>query len=308
MAKSGFFNKKFIIISISVIALIALIVGLVLIFRPRVDLNAPYNDTYSLVYDEDYNYILQENSRISQIVSGLDGVESENYSSVKQAFQNFEVLVDVLNSQNTFLLDNLLFTEDKDENMLEIQQNLSQSRDNLTQKIDDCKQYIDQYLSNSAIQNYPDNDALFIRVNNYYSIYTNFLSNLGEYYSYVSNIVENYLIDNFAINPLTKYNLKSLYLWANRICQNYLSSDIDHQVASVSIEDLKNFSDSIACDSTTYVLNIDSYDQLLSNFNVLNFDEIINSLANATFDEYVSSLEGGASQSALILKNQYYLI
>ena len=308
MLKSGMFNKKFIITTISILVIIAIVVGCIFIFRPKVDLDAPYNDTYSLVYNEDYNYVITQNTNIYETISKLTDVSSENYQSTRQTFSDLNTLMQIINKNNLFILENLLFTEDKDGHMLSLQQNLSKARDDMSNKIEDCKNYINQYLTESAINQYPDDDATFRYVQNYYTYYINFAKSLTSYYKLLADIVANYLIDTFAINPLTKYNIKSLNYWADSICQYYSTLEVAQNTLSTSIKNLAQFENSIILDGKTYIQNTSYYDELLSNFTVLDFNNVIDNLAKNTFDDYISSLEGEVSTSAEILKNNYFLV
>ncbi len=308
MSKSGLFNKKFIIIAISILVIIAIVVGCVFIFRPKVDLSAPYNDTYSLVYDEDYNYVIERDEAVYDTLSSLTNVSGEDYQSTVQAFRDINILIQTITDNNTFILENLLFTEDKDGNMLALQQDLSETRDDITDKIEDCKNYIDQYLTNSAIDQYPDDDATFRYVQNYYTYYISFATSLTSYYKLLADVVENYLVDTFAINPLTKYNIKSLNYWADSICQYYSTLEVEQSTLSSSIENLVRFENSIILDDKTYIQNTSDYDELLSNFSVLDFNSVIDNLAKNTFDDYIASLEGELSTSAETLKNNYFLV
>ena len=308
MSKSGLFNKKFIIIAISILVIIAIVVGCVFIFRPKVDLSAPYNDTYSLVYDEDYNYVIERDEAVYDTLSSLTNVSSEDYQSTVQSFRDINILIQTITDNNTFILENLLFTEDKDGNMLALQQDLSETRDDITDKIEDCKNYIDQYLTDSAINQYPDDDATFRYVQNYYTYYISFATSLTSYYRLLSDVVENYLVDTFAINPLTKYNIKSLNYWADSICQYYSTLEVEQSTLSSSIENLVRFENSIILDDKTYIQNTSDYDELLSNFSVLDFNSVIDNLAKNTFDDYIASLEGELSTSAETLKNNYFLV
>ncbi len=308
MSKSGLFNKKFIIIAISILVIIAIVVGCVFIFKPKVDLSAPYNDTYSLVYDEDYNYVIERDEAVYDTLSDLTNVSSEDYQSTVQAFRDINTLIQTITDNNTFILENLLFTEDKDGNMLALQQDLSETRDDITDKIEDCKNYIDQYLTDSAINQYPDDDATFRYVQNYYTYYISFATSLTSYYRLLADVVENYLVDTFAINPLTKYNIKSLNYWADSICQYYSTMEVEQSTLSSSIENLVRFENSIILDDKTYIQNTSDYDELLSNFSVLDFNSVIDNLAKNTFDDYIASLEGELSTSAETLKNNYFLV
>ena len=308
MSKSGLFNKKFIIIAISILVIIAIVVGCVFIFKPKVDLSAPYNDTYSLVYDEDYNYVIERDEAVYDTLSDLTNVSSEDYQSTVQAFRDINTIIQTITDNNTFILGNLLFTEDKDGNMLTLQQDLSETRDDITDKIEDCKNYIDQYLTDSAINQYPDDDATFRYVQNYYTYYISFATSLTSYYKLLADVVENYLVDTFAINPLTKYNIKSLNYWADSICQYYSTLEVEQSTLSSSIENLVRFENSIILDDKTYIQNTSDYDELLSNFSVLDFNSVIDNLAKNTFDDYIASLEGELSTSAETLKNNYFLV
>ena len=308
MSKSGLFNKKFIIIAISILVIIAIVVGCVFIFRPKVDLSAPYNDTYSLVYDEDYNYVIERDEAVYDTLSSLTNVSSEDYQSTVQSFRDINILIQTITDNNTFILENLLFTEDKDGNMLALQQDLSETRDDITDKIEDCKNYIDQYLTDSAINQYPDDDATFRYVQNYYTYYISFATSLTSYYRLLADVVENYLVDTFAINPLTKYNIKSLNYWADSVCQYYSTLEVEQSTLSSSIENLVRFENSIILDDKTYIQNTSDYDELLSNFSVLDFNSVIDNLAKNTFDDYIASLEGELSTSAETLKNNYFLV
>ncbi len=308
VAKSGFFNKKFIVIAISILLIVAIAVGCYFIFKPRVDLDAPYNDTYSLVHNDDFNYVINQNFNVYNALQDLTNVSSENYQTVKQTFKDLNMVIQTVLSQNNFLLENLLFTQDKDGNMLSLQREISEMKEIILKSSADCKTYINQYLTQSAIQKYPDDNAIFRYVQNYYKYYINFSSNLTKYYKLISDITTNYLIDTFTINPLTKYNIKSLYYWANAICINYSTLDIEQNTLSTAIGHLTDFNNSIILNDSTYIKNSDFYDALFSNFLILNFDDIINNLSKNTFDDYISSLDGEQKTSAVALKNNYYLV
>ncbi len=308
MSKSGFFNKKFIIITLSVLLVIAIVVACILLFRPKVDLKAPYDDTYSLVYDEDFNYVIEQNKNIYEIMDSLTNVESENYGTVKQTFSDINSLSDSILSQKEFLLENLLFTEDKDGEMLDLQKSVSKKRDELSQNIEDCKTYIDQYLTDEATSKYPDDDATFGYIQNYYGYYTTFSLNLTNYFKLISDVFENYLVDTFTVNPLSKAYLKSLTYWVDKLCDNYTNPDIDKQALTLATQKAMKFERAIKLDDKTYFENTKYYDGLLLNFGKLDFNAIIDNLAKNTFDEYIATLQGEQNASALALKNNFYLV
>ncbi len=308
MSKSGFFNKKFILITLSILVIIAIVVGFIFLFRPKVDLNAPYDDTYSLVNNEDFNYVVEQNENIYQIINTLTDASSESYGTIKQSFYDINTINSIILQQKQFLLENLLFTEDKDNNMLELQKNISKKRDELSQNIEDCKAYIDQYLTNSAVEIYPNDDATFNYIVNYYDYYTTFSLNLTSYFKLISDVFDNYLIDTFTVNPLSKANLKSLMYWAEKICDNYVNSDIEKNALTQATSHVVDFENSLVLDDATYFENTAYYDELLSNFDVLSFNDIIDNLAKNTFDEYIASLQGEQNTSAYALKNNFYFV
>ena len=309
MSKSGFFNKKFIIIAISIILVIAIVVGCVFLFSPKVDLDAPYNDTYSVTQSDDYSYMFNKNQYVCTVLGELNGVENENFDSVVQAFFDINTTLQLLSYQNEFLLKNLLFTQDKDSKMLKLQQDISNKRKDIEEIMQNSKVYIEQYLTSEAIATYPDDNATFTRIQNYFNeFYKDFAKNLTSYYKMIADVFDRYLVDTFEVNNLTKRDVLSLYYWADKLCEYYSSGEVDQNALSLSVQKLGNFSNSLSItNSQKYTDDMSKYDAILANFNKLNFDEVIDNLAKNTYDEYIASLGEEQSACATALKS-YFMV
>lgn len=309
MSKSGFFNKKFIIIAISIILVIAIVVGCVFLFSPKVDLDAPYNDTYSVTQSDDYSYMFNKNQYVYTVLGELNGVENENFDSVVQAFFDINTTLQLLSYQNEFLLKNLLFTQDKDSKMLKLQQDISNKRKDIEEIMQNSKVYIEQYLTSEAIATYPDDNATFTRIQNYFNeFYKDFAKNLTSYYKMIADVFDRYLVDTFEVNNLTKRDVLSLCYWADKLCEYYFGGEVDQNALSSSVQKLGNFSNSLSItNSQKYTDDMSKYDAILANFNKLNFDEVIDNLAKNTYDEYIASLGEEQSACATALKS-YFMV
>ena len=151
MAKTSFINKKALLSIFIVLAIIAGGIGLYFLLRPKVDLNAPYNNFYDYKTDESINEVISYNTNIYQyIVTCEDREQDETFkNSIGERGKIIEQVLKIYNLYSTIdtkMLDNLIFTKNNDGKMLKYQRNMTNSFIDLKKSANDCKNYIDTYL------------------------------------------------------------------------------------------------------------------------------------------------------------------
>lgn len=306
MAKSNFINKKFFVTTICLLAVIALGIGLYFLFRPKVDLKAPYNDFYSLTTSSDYTFVTEKNEVICNYIDAKlkDNLDEQTIAT----FKSLNFVTKVLNDQNTLLLDNLLFANDHDGKMLKLQQTTRKNFETLTKDITECKQYLETYLDTDI--NYTSLEQVAQKVVNYKTFYVKFMQSLTAFYSNLDEIFENYLYNTIDVNEFTKYNTKTITSWSSALLNNITDNkDLKISDLETSCNNLSHFNETIKNLSIDYYYeNFNTFSVRFENFNNVNFNDCIKNLANNTYESYVEKLEGDAKTSAQVLGESYFMV
>ncbi len=310
MAKNTFINKKFLIIVLFLIIAVAGGVGLYFLLKPKPDLKAPYNNTYQLTTNDDYNYVLSYNQKILDYFVDYLDLDNEEIANSQDKYLILNDMLSVYDSINNQLLNNLLFTKDYDGKMVDPQRSMSDSYQKVLSNVEICKDYLNTYLTLDKVENYPTNEHIWQMINNYNSLYFDFLNELSNFYYYAGEIFENYLINTIEVNDLTKQNITTTVLWAKEIIFKTTSSEANVLNLSISSENLRLFvSRNNGLKRDEYFVNKTYYDNLLKCFKNISLEDCIKNLTDDTYQQFV---EGQTSQEkmefATTLGKMYFLV
>lgn len=307
-------SKKGWIVFLSIIVVIGLGVGLFFILKPKPDLKAPYDNTYSLVYNQDFEYVKTKNVRLQQVLidrqSDISSIET--FAQTKEEFTVYNQISEILDKQNEIFLDNLKFAEDKGEDMAKLQQEIKKVYNNLNDNIEECKTYLETYLaSNNQINSYTNSESLYQKIYNYKFLYQKLIDNQTKYYEYMSKLFAEYLTDTISVNRYNKIAVQTTSSWARKITEYYLSYNQENMVQynfTQALSKLIDFTNAHSEEEVLfYVNNKENCDLIADHFANVNFEECVNALATYKYNEYTEGLEGNTKESANALKN-YFLV
>ena len=304
-------GKKGLTVLLIVLIVIGLGVGLFLILRPKPDLNAPYNDTYELVHSDSLAYVQKGNKNIKDalIEKEADLQSIETYSQTKAKITVYNNVSEILSTLNTTYLDNLKFTENKGDNMANLQQDIKKNYAELKENIESCKTYIETYLTKNQINQY-NSESLYQKIYNYKYLYEKLIDSQTKYYEYMSQIFAEYLTDTVMVNRYSKIAVQTTASWARKITEYYLSykqEDMTQYDFENALSRLNNFANVRSLENTKYINQKENCDKIADDFAKVNFDECVNALATYTYETYTTSLEGETRDSAIALKT-YFLV
>lgn len=301
-------NKKFLVILLVLIVVVAGGVGLFILLKPKADLKAPYNNTYALVNNQDYKYVKQRNYKIELLLEQtLTSIQDENYNLTKHTFNVLNNINTLLTSQNEVLLENLLFAKDHNGKMVDVQKNLTKAYENVLQQLDVCKAHL-TYLTDAEIANY-SLDTLWQKIYNYKALYVNYIDAVTDFYSFAGDIFENYLYNTIDVNPLVKQNIQTIVKWSNSLADCFINYSQENSLESLnqSYVNLFNFAETYKnVKGVSYFSNITAYNELLSNFNNVDFNTCINHLSLNSYPNFVDNLLGPEKASAITLGKNYF--
>ena len=314
MAKNSFINKKALLSIFIILAIIAGGIGLYFLFKPKVDLNAPYNNFYDYSTDKTIDTAKTFNARIYIYLTKCENRE-ENETFKKSISERKSIIEQTLNIYNfystidTEMLDNLIFTKDNDKKMLNYQRNMTNSFESLKNSANNCKNYIDTYLDDidTNFEN-KSNKIIVDLIDNYNNLYYfNFLNNLTDFYVNASIIYQNYLTQTFDTNKYSGYAINSACLWQQKLALKLSSKDCNVTDIKTSQNNLTNFLSPALETSKTYFNSQETFDSILDNFTKVDYDKCIESLANNTFTSWANSQESEELKSgAHTLLNKFF--
>ena len=306
MAKSSFINKKFFVTALLLVILVAGGIGLYYLLKPKADTKLAFSQAYEVTQSEDYSYIKARNQKICDALSSLHTSE-DSYSLTKFQFSTYKSINSSLDLQNTLILDNIMFVEEKDGDLVKLQQEMTESFNKLKESISACKTYVDTYLTNSMIDEYTDSQ-LYLKIYNYKPMYTNYISCLADFYSYIGQVFDGYLYDTISVNPLSRANVLVTTSWA-KILTDFVSDYKDEYSEynfNLAVSKLYNFSNkSKNTGVSEYVNNKAQYDVFANTLSKVNLDNCMTALAKGAYANYVQGLEGDEKTNAESLTNYF---
>lgn len=316
MAKTSFINKKALLSIFIVLAIIAGGIGLYFLLRPKVDLNAPYNNFYDYKTDESINEVISYNTNINQYIITCEDREQD--ATFKQTIQNqkniytqITFFYNFYSSIDTEMLDNLIFAKNNDGKMLKYQQEMTKSFENLKKSANNCKNYLETYLSYNKlnIEN-KSNKSVIDLIDNYNNLYYfNFLNSLTNFYFNASVIYQNYLTQTYSVNRYSGYVIKSACLWQQQLTQKLTANDCDYTELQTSMSNLMRFVTFELNTANNYYNSQESYDLVLNIFNTIDINQCVEHLANNTYLDFANSQETEELKNdALLLGRDFFVI
>ena len=316
MSKSTFINKKVLLVMVIIIALVGIGVGAYFIFKPKPDLKAPFENTYSLYNNETYADVLEFNQNLIDILnttdfSTLSDEEKDSIQVSKYKYQIFSDLQNAYNSIEETLTKNLLFIEDKDNLLYKIQQSATKNYENIIESADECKNYINSYLKPQIIETYQSSEILWQKIDNYNNFYNQLFTSISLFYSDIGDIFYTYSVDTINANRYTKYNILTTVKWAEQTANliiNYSGENNPEDLLNAS-QSLKNFvNKNIVNPTNEYFQDADYYNYVLDCFNYVDFNDCITALACNNFISYANGLSDDLIKYAAVLQINYFMV
>ena len=309
MAKSSFINKKFFVIALLLVLLVAGGIGLYQILKPKADTTLAFDQAYEITQSEDYNYVKSRNNKIFNVLSGLSTGE-QTYELTKMQFNSFVSINSSLDNLNPFILNQIMFTCDNDGQFVKLQKEMTKSFESLKQSIQDCKTYVDTYLTNQMISEYTT-AQLYLRIYNYKAIYIKYITDLADFYEYIGKVFDAYMYETIAVNPLTKANMFVACSWAKKttsLIADYKDEYSDYNF-SLALSSLSSFCLKAKNTSVSeYVNNKAHYDNFVKTLNAVNLDDCFNALAKGGYAEYVEGMQEGEEKTNCQTLQPYFLV
>ena len=315
MSKNSLINKKALVVMFVIILLIGAGVGAYFLFKPKPDLNAPYQNTYSLLTNTTYQKINNSNSKVVEylnecLTSAQTSEEISQITLTLNKYTSLDEIYEVYDEISEIFLNNLPFVKDYDSKMVEVQQSMTKSFESVLEKLDACNDHYEQYLTINTVSNI-NNVQLFNYITNYNAIYFDYFTELASFFEYASNIFQSYTVKSFEVNPYSEMFIKTICSWAKMLSSNIISLDSDGDFAQLklSLENLEDFVDTNCEDFEKYYLNKTALDTLLNNFNGLDFNTLITNLANNTYSAFIDEQTDESIISKLtVLGRDFFLV
>ena len=316
MAKSSFINKKALLILFIIAVLVAGGIGIYFLVKPKVDLDAPFNNFYELMTNDDYKQVQSYNEKIYNYLLTCEDrttnqTEKDEIGKFKVTYSQIQNAFLVYNNIKDILLDNLIFTKDNDGNMLKIQQNMTNSYKEVLSNVKNCKIYLDNYLIDSKVDiNNKSNKIVMDLITNYNNIhYFKYLNSLSNFYNIASQIYQNYLTMTYKVNRLSGYVVNTTCVWQQKLMQKITDVNSNAEQINVSQTKLTNFQNTQMEKSKNYYNNQTNYDNLLDIFYNIKFDKCIDNLANNTYSNFVESQQTeNLKNKAKVLGEDFFLV
>lgn len=316
MAKSSFINKKALLILFIIAVLVAGGIGIYFLVKPKVDLDAPFNNFYELMTNNDYKQVQSYNEKIYNYLLTCEDrttnqTEKDEIGKFKVTYSQIQNAFLVYNNIKDILLDNLIFTKDNDGNMLKIQQNMTNSYKEVLSNVKNCKIYLDNYLIDSKVDiNNKSNKIVMDLITNYNNIhYFKYLNSLSNFYNIASQIYQNYLTMTYKVNRLSGYVVNTTCVWQQKLMQKITDVNSNAEQINVSQTKLTNFQNTQMEKSKNYYNNQTNYDNLLDIFYNIKFDKCIDNLANNTYSNFVESQQTeNLKNKAKVLGEDFFLV
>ena len=286
MAKSSFFNKKFIIVVLVLIALVGVGIGAYFIFKPKPDLKLPFNSAYECFYDENVVKTQNFNTNLINYSNAYGSAEIDGYTESINLYNFASQLQTAFDGYETFFVENIIFCSDNND-FINFQNQMQELK---TQVINDakvCAEYIDTYLSNQDMNGYPNNVARIQKLKNYNNFYKTFIKDLMQYYSVIANFMSVNCNSTITLNRLVKakiyvatklgYQMCVAYFGSNPILVNGLGDDL------IAFSEKTFDSEAYFADRITFDIIIDKVYQVE--------DEFFASIATGKYQEFLENKE-----------------
>lgn len=292
MAKSSIINKKVLTIAIFVVIAIAVGVVVYMLTRPKANLNAPYNNSYDLINDTDYlqvqkyhniveGYLETCYAEITDEQANTNNIDKTEIKLTISKYQTINKVLDTYKTLDTTFLKTMAFACDSDGKMLQVQQNMTASYETLLDKLTNCVAHINSYLVEHKAKD-KAYTQLYREIANYNIFYFEYLTELSNFYDYASQIFENYLVNTFDVNPISKQNIKTGVVWAKEIIANI----VNYNAEFCTIENLTNSSTKLQTFTTSVIVEKSNYYSEQKS----NYDTILNSMKNLDIVELVRAV------------------
>lgn len=212
MAKTNFINKRFLII---VIVIIALAVSGFFIYkatRPKVDLTAPYDYAYS-AFVTDTNNTQTSMNKVNDLLVYLEKFSLQDAqvariaTNLKYNFINKQMILQTLNKNNIFILQNVKFIENGG-NLINEEIKLKEILDNLLTSAQQCVSYSTTYFKPLEISNQTASISMLNHIKIYRNYYNTLIDNYLAFYTQLSNIMANNAVSTIMCNVQTTTVLK----------------------------------------------------------------------------------------------------
>lgn len=311
-AKSSFLNKKFLIALLILVLLTGAGVGAYFIFRPTADLSAPYETTYNLYQNKEYNKTLKYTDSLIDILNNSDFSELTEQqielNDFKLTYQIYKNAIYCFDNIEQYLYKDLIFTKDFDKNFYKNEKTLKDLYKKIENSSNSCIEYYDLYLTKESIEGYESSLNFFQKIENFNNLYSVFFNDVTNYFNLVGEIYKNYLIETISANKYSKYTIYTICNWTKGGVSAATSSK-SNVLASIveSSNNLVNFvKKHINLISNNYYNNMEFYDSLFNCFNYVDITQCINALVFNAYDSFVNTLPSDVKTYAISLKENYF--
>lgn len=291
MAKSSFINKKVVIFFVVIIVLAGIGFAIYHFTKPKVDLEAPYNNYYDLTTNSDFDLVNSYNAKVTSYLNSclLTETNQETKTEIQFYLNTYKTLNNIstrLKLLNDIVINNIAFTYDYDGKMLEVQQNMTKSYNAVLEKIADCKTYIQKYLADEKVENI-NNSQLFSYSKNYVSYYFAYFNEYTTFYAYVGEVFKTYTKDSFDVNQTARYAVKSITNWTNSLAQKVTNWQDEYTFDDIN----KSLNNLVDFEYYYITLSMYKYDTSFdfSIFDSFDFNTVILHLTNNTQTNFVAS-------------------
>lgn len=299
-------KKKKIFIAIFVLVLVA--GGIILainLLNPKPNMEAPYQNFYTVVNHKDIDTITTNNNNIIEYMEDFtdDSLKTAaapyltKYNSAKNILLSYE-------ESNVFIETNILYLTDYDKNLVKIQRELTESHENVLEKYTACVNYIksDIVPKKSNANSWTMMQAII----SYDKLFVELLTELSNFYEITAKLYSSYATSTINSNPYTKQNVLSTAIWAKSIVQKISTNSLDGIVDAS--KNLLNFvSISFTSNPNMYFDKFEHYNALLEDINNMPSD-IYTALSSNTQESYLSNITDEIQKSNIrIILNTYFM-
>ena len=284
-------SKKKKIFSV-VLALVVVAIGvfvLISILNPKPEMEAPYENFYAVVNNENLETVEKNNDNLVTYMSEFVGSDlttaaepyMTKYTAMQKLFDNYTKL-------DEYIQNNILYLTDYDYNLAKIQRQLTEKHEVVIEKYTDCVNHIKKHIVPLRKDNLTDSWQMMNAITAYDTLFMNFVSEYAEFYSLTAELFANYTTTTMEANPYTRLNLKTVTKWSQKIVENLKAEKFDSLESAVA--NLEKFTSSvIVSNPNMYYHSFEYFNDLIDKTNRLP-DEAYTALANNTVDTYFASI------------------
>ena len=278
-------------ITIIVFALIFVAVGvfvLISILNPKPDMQAPYENFYAVVNNENLEIVEKNNDNLINYMSefaetGLISTSTPymtKYTVMQKMFNNYTKL-------DEYIQNNILYLTDYDYKLVHIQKQLTEKHEVVIAKYDACVSHIKTHIVPLRQANNTTSWTMMNAITAYDTLFMDFVGEYAEFYTITTELFANYTTTIDA-NPYTRVNLKTVAKWSQKIVENLKEGKFDGVVTAVS--NLERFTSSvIVSNPSMYYNSFEYFNSLIAKINSMP-EELYAALANDTVETYYTSI------------------